>query len=140
MKEEKRQVCEEIKRLDDIQKVDNEQNFVVSKTKVSQMWWSKNMLTNIVRHLSPQDIIELKLMCTTKRIRAAVFEVLPRLWQHHNSTICEIRKKIQTIDMEYWNYNALSLSRMEQWLVSIEKTDSILISTVMKNLPLENLD
>lgn len=71
------------------------------------------MLTNIVRMFSPQKIIQMRLMCTTRRFRAAVFEVLPRLWKRHNSRIDQIRRQLQTIDIEYWNYNALSLSRME---------------------------
>ncbi len=41
--------------------------------------WSKNLLTNVVQMFDPHDIHQMKLMCTGKTMRAAVFECLPLL-------------------------------------------------------------
>ena len=83
----------------------------------SPLWWSKNMLTNIVRMFSPMQILRLRLVQTNTRLRAAVFEVLPRLWKRHQVRLDKTRLNLQNIDAEYMASNAILFSRMEQWVI-----------------------
>ena len=96
------------------------------------------MLTNIVRMFSPMQILRLRLVQTNTRLRAAVFEVLPRLWKRHQVRLDKTRLNLQNIDAEYMASNAILFSRMEQWVIQIELTDEHEIKTVMQNLDLKN--
>ena len=75
-------------------------------------WWSKNVLTNIVRMLTPAQIIRLRLMCTSTRFRAAVFEVLPRLWKRHKERLSDVKLTLETIDLDYMTRNKTLLQSM----------------------------
>ena len=90
-------------------------------------WWSKNVLTNIVRMLTPAQIIRLRLMCTSTRFRAAVFEVLPRLWKRHKERLSDVKLTLETIDLEYMTRNKNLLQTMERWVIIIERTDPVVI-------------
>jgi hypothetical protein len=90
-------------------------------------WWSKNVLTNIVRMLTPAQIIRLRLMCTSTRFRAAVFEVLPRLWKRHKERLSEVKLTLEAVDLEYMTRNKTLLQAMERWVTIIERTDSVVI-------------
>ena len=90
-------------------------------------WWSKNVLTNIVRMLTPAQIIRLRLMCTSTRFRAAVFEVLPRLWKRHKERLSDVKLTLETIDLDYMTRNKTLLQSMERWVIIIERTDPVVI-------------
>lgn len=90
-------------------------------------WWSKNVLTNIVRMLTPAHIIRLRLMCTSTRFRAAVFEVLPRLWKRHKERLSDVKLTLETIDLDYMTRNKTLLQSMERWVIIIERTDPVVI-------------
>lgn len=90
-------------------------------------WWSKNVLTNIVRMLTPAQIIRLRLMCTSTRFRAAIFEVLPRLWKRHKERLSEVKLTLEAVDLEYMTRNKTLLQAMERWVSIIERTDSVVI-------------
>ena len=78
------------------------------------------MLTNIVRMFSPRQLIKIKLHCASKRLRAAVFEVLPLLWKRHKESVNPIFRSLQDLDAEYQAYNQMLFKQMESWVVQIE--------------------
>mmetsp|Transcript_39971 Transcript_39971/g.52275 ORF Transcript_39971/g.52275 Transcript_39971/m.52275 type:complete len:156 (+) Transcript_39971:45-512(+) len=90
-------------------------------------WWSKNVLTNIVRMLTPAQIINLRLMCTSTRFRAAVFDVLPRLWKRHKERLSDVKLNLEAIDLEYMTRNKSLLQAMERWVTIIERSDDTVI-------------
>ena len=77
--------------------------------------------------LTPAQIIRLRLMCTCTRFRAAVFEVLPRLWKRHKERLSEVKLTLETVDLDYMTRNKTLLQSMERWVTIIERTDSVVI-------------
>ena len=76
---------------------------------------------------SPAQIIKLRLMCTSTRLRAAVIEVLPRLWKRHRERLSEVRLRIEQIDFEYMSRNYELHRSMDRWVTQIEQTDPTVI-------------
>jgi hypothetical protein len=66
-------------------------------------------------------------MCTSTRFRAAVFDVLPRLWKRHKERLSDVKLNLEAIDLEYMTRNKSLLQAMERWVTIIERSDDTVI-------------
>ena len=89
--------------------------------------WPKHVLARVTSFLSPVDIIECRIMCTSKRWRAIISEILPSLWQLHKEKLSPVRVQLELVDHDYLNRNRGLLLAMERWVQEIERSEESVI-------------
>lgn len=94
-----------------------------SSASASHGAWPMNVLTEVIRMLSPKQIIDFGLMCTNTKVRAAVIEALPGLWHLHKARLCSTRQSLEIIDVDYLRKNNGLLLAMGRWVDEIQRTD-----------------
>ena len=89
--------------------------------------WPKYVLARVTSFLSPVDVIECRIMCTSKRWRAIISEILPSLWQLHKEKLSPVRVQLELVDHDYLNRNRGLLLAMERWVQEIERSEESVI-------------